>query len=400
MRCRICNSENLESVIDLGQQPWANDFIKKEHIGEEPFYPLRVVYCHDCHAAQLDYTVKKEVMFGNHTYLTGATKTTSEHFKRVAQRVDEEFFSNRKDKSVLDIGSNDGTQLLHYQNMGYKALGVESSKITAEIANKAGVNTINEFFNLETVKKIDSKFDVINAAGVFYHLEEIHSVCEGIKEALKEDGVFVVHFIYMKDIFEHMTFDQIYHEHLLYYTLETIGKLLNLHGLEMFDAYHSGSHGGTIIGYVGHKGTRQASERLCKMQQAEQESNCNSIKAYRDFNQKIEILKSKTLNYLQEQKKLGKRIFGLGSPLKGNTLLNHFGIGTDILDCLAETNPLRDGLYSPGQHIPIVLQKDLKENPDIYFVLAWNFKNEILERNADLIKEGVEFYFPVDVDNY
>src|SRR5579862_5107580 len=198
MLCRVCDSTDLDLAIDLGKQPWANNFLREDQIGKELYYPLRVVYCQRCSAAQLDTTVPKEVMFGDHTYLSGMTKSLSEHFKAIAQEVDGRFFSTLKQKTALDIGSNDGTQLKHYQALGYDAVGVESSRTIARIANDAGVPTVNEFFNLDLVKKLGRKFEVINASGVFFHLEELHSVCEGIREALSENGVFLVQFLYMK----------------------------------------------------------------------------------------------------------------------------------------------------------------------------------------------------------
>ena len=254
--CRVCDSTALEPAIDLGFQPWCNNFLKKEEVGTESYYPLRVVYCHACATPQLDYTVPKEVMFGDHTYLSGVTKSLSEHFRAVAENVDARFFSGVKGKSVLDIGSNDGTQLKHFKALGYQVLGVESAKTPAQMANDAGIETLNEFFNLDLVRRLGRKFHVINAAGVFFHLEELHAATEGIREALREDGIFVVQFLYLKRIVENLAFDQIYHEHLLYYNLQTIEVLLNRHGLAMFDAYLSPIHGGSIIGFVTHRGKR------------------------------------------------------------------------------------------------------------------------------------------------
>ena len=396
MQCRVCDSTNLELAIDLGSQPWCNHFLKPEEVGKEPYYPLRVIYCHDCATVQLDYTVKKEVMFGDHTYLSGVTKSLSQHFKNVAEEIDETFFKNTVDKSVLDIGSNDGTQLKHFQALGYDVLGVESSIKTAKIANDAGVPTLNEFFNLEIVQKLDRQFHVINAAGVFFHLEELHSVTEGIKAALREDGVFVVQFLYMKRIVENLAFDQIYHEHLLYYNLKTIEVLLNRHGLSMFDAYLSPIHGGSIIGFVTHKETQEPSDRLLEMREAEVTEKSNEFATYLDFAKRIEQMKIENLAYLSQAKAAGKTIWGFGAPVKGNTLLNYFGIGTQYLDYLVEKNELRRGLSSPGMHIPLVIEGELENLPDIYYVLAWNFKREILANNQALIDQGVEFYFPVN----
>lgn len=396
MICRVCDSTDLVPVIDLGMQPWCNHFLKKEEVGREPFYPLKVMYCNACTTAQLDYTVKKEVMFGDHTYLSGVTKSLSDHFKTIAEEADERFFKGRNEKSVLDIGSNDGTQLKHYKALGYDVLGVESSRTTARIANDAGINTLNDFFNLDVARQLGRRFDIINASGVFFHLEELHSVTEGIRQGLSENGVFIVQFLYMKRIMENLAFDQIYHEHLLYYNLSTIEALLNRHGLAMFDAYLAPIHGGSIIGFVAHKGSKEPSARLKEMRQAEQRDGCNELSAYLDFYERIKLMKAENLAYLDKAKREGKTVFGMGAPVKGNTLLNYFGVGTDYIKYLVEKNELRRGLYSPGMHIPIVIEKELTELPDIYYVLAWNFKKEILANNRHLIEKGVEFYFPVN----
>lgn len=394
--CRICDSRRLEPVIDLGRQPWCNHFLKPEEVGKEPVYPLRVVYCHDCSTAQLDYTVKKETMFGDHTYLSGVTRSLSEHFRQIAQEVDRRFVGAKNDKSVLDIGSNDGTQLKHYRHLGYDVLGVESSKTTARLATESGINTLNEFFNLEVARRIQSKFDVINAAGVFFHLEELHSVTDGIRELLADDGVFVVQFLYMKRIMENVAFDQIYHEHLLYYNLATIEVLLKRHGLTLFDAYVAPIHGGSVIGFVTHKGRRKVSERLAALMRAENDDGSNDVSAYRILAKRIERMKLDNLAFLDNARRARRHCYGMGAPVKGNTLLNYFGIGTQYLECLVEKNELRRGLFSPGMHIPIRIEKDLTEPPDVYYVLAWNFKKEILANNRELMKRGVEFFFPVN----
>jgi SAM-dependent methyltransferase len=354
-----------------------------------------VVHCARCQTAQLDFTVRKEILFGDHTYLSGITKTLSAHFARVAREVDDSFMRERPVKSVLDIGSNDGTQLKHYKDLGYSVLGVESSKSTAEIANEQSIPTMQTFFNRDVARSLDRKFDVINASGVFFHLEELHSVTDGIRDSLKDDGVFVVQFLYMKQIVENLAFDQIYHEHLLYYNLATIHALLARHGLEMFDCYLSPIHGGSIIGFVTHRGKRQLSRRFQTMLADERLSKANDLETYRRFAQMILQKKEQNLEFLKSQHAMSRQVFGYGAPVKGNTLLNYFGIGPDLIECLVEKNPLRKGLVSPGMHIPVVLEDEI-EPPNTYYVLAWNFKEEILRNNRDLIETGVTFYFPVE----
>jgi len=208
--------------------------------------------------------------------------------------------------------------------------------------------------------------------------------------------VFVVQFLYMKSIMENLAFDQIYHEHLLYYTLETIEVLLERHGLAMFDARLEPIHGGTIVGYVARRGERAPSARLRALRAAEARDGTNTLEAYREFARRIERMKAENLEYLARARRAGKRIFGFGAPVKGNTLLNYFGIGPETIECLVEKNELRRGLYSPGMHIPIAIESELKALPDIYYVLAWNFKKEILANNRALLERGVEFYFPVN----
>jgi SAM-dependent methyltransferase len=401
MNCRVCESQNLDLVIDLGLQPWCNNFLKKEDVGSEPYYPLRVLFCNDCCTTQLDYTVTKEIMFGDHTYLSGVTKSLSAHFEKIAIEADKMFCKDLTDKTVLDIGSNDGTQLQHFKKLGYNVIGVESSKTTAKMANDAGVYTINEYFNNELVQNynLNNKIDLINAAGVFFHLEELHSVTKGIKSALKEDGVFIVQFLYMKNIVENNAFDQIYHEHLLYYTLKTIETLLNRHNLSMFDAYVDEIHGGSVVGYISHKNKKIPTERLTKLREDEDKLKMNEKDTYLLFNERIKQMKIDNIAFLQNAKNNNKIIYGMGAPVKGNTMLNYFGIGTDYIDYLVEKNQLRKGLYSPGMHIPIVMEDEIKEFPDIYYVFAWNFKKEILANNKNLIESGIEFYFPVNPNN-
>jgi 2-polyprenyl-3-methyl-5-hydroxy-6-metoxy-1,4-benzoquinol methylase len=398
VNCRICGSSDMAPAVDLGLQPWCNHFLREEEIGKEPFYPLRVMYCRSCGLAQLDFTVPKEVMFREHTYLSGTTRSLSQHFQEVAAEVSRRFFDSVPDRSALDIGSNDGTQLKHFKQMGYSVLGIEPCRPIARIARNAGIDTVDEFFNLALAQQMGRKFHIINAAGVFFHLEELHSAAEGVREALRPDGVFVVQFLYMKRIVENLAFDQIYHEHLLYYTLHTLERLLNMHGLASFDAYLAPIHGGSMICFAAHQGARPPTRRLQVLRQAEQKARSNELSTYLEFARRIIRMKQENLAYLDAAKRGGKRIFGFGAPAKGNTLLNHFGIGTQYLDCLVEKNDLRKGLYSPGMHIPIVLEGELTAPPDVYYVLAWNFKQEILANNRHLLEQGVEFYFPINPD--
>ncbi len=398
IKCRICSNKNLTEVIDLGDQPWGNNFLTKAQVGKEEYYPLKLLFCNDCTCVQLNHTVSKEIMFTEHTYLSGMTKTLDMHFKNLASIIDARFFSDREDKSILDIGSNDGTQLQHYKDLGYEVLGVESSPNISKLANDNGIQTANCFFNEEFIEESGVKFDLINASGVFFHLEELHSVTRGVHQGLKEDGVFVVQFIYLKEMINNLAFDQIYHEHLLYYTFTTLNTLLNLHGLEIFDGEVLPIHGGSGIAYIAKKNNRKISKNFKQILEDEIKAKMGEIQTYYNFQKQIQALKLKNLEYLNLAKQSGKKIVGMGAPVKGNTLLNYFQINDNYLDCLVEINPLRKGLFSPGSHLEVIMEDELEDIPDIYYVLAWNFREEILKNNENLIKNGVEFYFPIITD--
>jgi SAM-dependent methyltransferase len=396
MNCRVCDSQDLVPAVDLGIQPWANHFLKPEEVGLEPTYPLKVVLCRQCGTAQLDYTVPKETMFADHTYLSGTTTTLSDHFRAVAHEIDQKYFSGRREKAMLDIGSNDGTQLRHYKDLGYDILGVEPAKLPSDIANAAGLTTLRAFFNLDTARQINREFDVINASGVFFHLEELHSVTDGVRLCLAPDGVFLIQFLYMKRIVENDAFDQIYHEHLLYYNVRTLDVLLRRHGLSLFDAVLSPIHGGSIIAHACHKDRIAPTAHLQKLMDEEDALGANKLPWYEEFSKRIALRKEENLAFLKSCRDEGKRVFGLGAPVKGNTLLNFYGIGPDLIECLTERNPHRRGLFAPGSHIPVRIEDEFHDRPDVYYVLAWNFKKEILARYADLIALGTEFYFPVN----
>jgi 2-polyprenyl-3-methyl-5-hydroxy-6-metoxy-1,4-benzoquinol methylase len=397
MNCRVCSTEGLlELVLDLGHQPWGNNFLTKEQLGHEAKYPLRLVWCSKCKTSQLDHTVSKKIMFSNHTYLSGTTQTLKNHFEVLAKRVKKEYFSQIDNPKILDIGSNDGTQLSYYRDLNFEVLGVESSNNLVQIALENGIKTVHNYFDLNFALSLDYKFDLINASGVFFHLEDLHSACEAIKILLDKNGIFLVQFIYMQEMQKNSSFDQIYHEHLLYYNLETINYLLNIYDLELFDAFLSPIHGGSVIGFVGHKNTKPISNNLKTMIKQEKNLKSNEISTYLQFAQSISGIKNKTTEWVSKLMNNEKKIMGLGAPVKGNTLLNYFGFDSKILSGLLERNTSRRGLYAPGSHIPIIIEDELDYFPDAYLVLAWNFKTEILERHKKEVQMGTDFFFPID----
>jgi len=401
-KCRGCFSEEIETVIDLGVQPWGNDFRHKDFKGVIPTYPLAIDFCHRCALLSLNYTVPKEVMFSDHTYLSGVTKTLTDYFHETSLESLKILSDGRRKQSkkikVLDIGSNDGAQLEQFKRLGCEVMGVESSHNIAIIAQNKGIPTINAYFNNALVESIDERFDLINASGVFFHLEELHSAIKAIKRLLLEKGLFVVQFIYLKKLIENGCFDQIHHEHLVYYLFTTLNGLLEPYGLEIFDGELKDIHGGSGVAYIGYQGKRKISTRLLNLYAEEKDCGFLTIEIYQRFMADIEIFKRENREYIEKQISKGKVIYGMGAPVKGNTLLNYLGYSTREIKCLVEINPLRKDRVAPVSGIPVLLEDQLEAQPDLYYCLAWNFKKSILTNYNHLKESGTEFYFPFNYE--
>lgn len=394
MVCRSCNSEKLISILDLGKQPWCNNFLNENQIKKEILYPLELFFCENCELLQLGHTVEKEIMFGDHTYLSGMTKTLKKHFYNLAKENKEQF-NIQKNDLIVDIGGNDGTQLLEYKNNDlHNVLNIECAKTISKISMDNGIKTLNEYFNEELVKNKIGKNTVklYNASGVFFHLEELHSVIKGIKYSLREDGVLIVQFMYAGSMVENLNFDTIYHEHLCYYTIRSLQNLLTPYQLEIFDAYYSEIHSGSIIAKITHKNIADSLKTSRFFDTLEKDKKYD-LKSFFDFSEKIRNKKDSLKIVLKKLKKQNKKIYAYGAPAKGNTLLNYFGVNKEVIDKAVEINELKIGKYLPGSHIPVV-KESIYDIPDYYLLLSHNFIDEIINNNKQLIEQGVKFIVP------
>jgi hypothetical protein len=396
MACRCCGSRQVELVIDLGDQPHCNRLVPPgAPAGAEPNYPLRVGFCRACTMVQIDHTIPKESMFTDYPYVSGTTKTLPAHFRATAERIAAAYDVSSKDL-VVDIGSNDGTWLKQWEFSGARVLGVEAASNVAKLAQDAGVPTWNRFFNAECCRDILAEHGpakIITASGVFFHLEELHSVVEGISLLLSQDGVFVVQAIYLGGMVENTAFDQVYHEHLCYYTLKSLSALLEQHGLEVFDANLVNIHGGSIEAHVARKGTRPVGPSVRAMQAVEQEKGFGEIGTYRKFAHDVLDLRTRLVALLEGYKAAGKSVSAYGAPAKGATLLNSFGIGVDLVQKAVEKNPMKVGLAIPGVRIPIESEEGAR--PDAYLVLAWNFIEEFIAKEKAYLAGGGELIVPI-----
>jgi len=399
MACRCCGAHAVELVLDLGDQPHCNRLVRPDApAGADPAYPLRLGFCRECTMAQIDHTIPKENMFSDYPYVSGTTKTLPAHFAATSKRV-ADAYGLRPDDLVVDVGSNDGTWLKQYAPYGCRVLGVEAAGNVAQLALDAGVPTWSRFFNEACARDILAEMGpakLVTAAGVFFHLEELHSVVRGIAALLADDGVFVVQAIYLGGMVENTAFDQIYHEHLCYYTLRSLSALLAQHGLEIFEAGLVPIHGGTIEAHIARQGARPVGVSVRRMQAAEADKGFGEIATYQRFAANVEVLRERLLALLGAYAQAGKSVWAYGAPAKGATLLNSFGIGPALVQQAVERNAMKVGLAIPGVRIPIVEER-ADSAPDAYLVLAWNFLDEFLSNPANkaFMAAGGEFIAPV-----
>ncbi|OGG93479.1 MAG: hypothetical protein A2527_01705 [Candidatus Lambdaproteobacteria bacterium RIFOXYD2_FULL_50_16] len=395
-KCRSCGAENLVLVLDLGKQPWGNHFVPIEEFTGHPTYPLEAYFCEACTMVQIGYTVPKELMFTSHNYVSGTTRSLKIHFEKIGEDILKRAAFGPTDY-ILDIGGNDGTFLEYFHRLGKRVLNVDSGVKQAKLSNDKGIECRNQFFNLESAQAILAERGqalVIHGSGVFFHLEELHSVFEGIKVLLAPKGMVVAEFIYLPEMVHNNAFDQIYHEHLLYYSLKSFGYLLAQHGLEIYDAQLMPIHGGSCIAYIGHQGGHAKTEALAAMIQAEQAGKFDQVETYLEFAKRVATLKNQMTEMIEGLKAEGKSIQALGAPVKGSTIINYCGLDESVIDCAVEINPMKCGTYVPGTRIPVYHQ-DQTPAPDVYLMLSWNFKTEILEKLKDFRANGGQVLMPI-----
>ena len=396
-RCRVCLGENLKQVLDLGDQPHCNSLLQPASLDQqEANYPLRLWFCEDCTTVQIDYTVAKETMFREYVYVSGTTQTLREHFKESTRRLVSRVGLKTGDL-VVDIGSNDGTWVKCYKEYGVHAIGVEPAQNLAERANDDGAETINHFFNASVAAQISDtrgQPKLVTAAGVFFHLEELHSATEGVANLIGDDGVFCVQAIYLGEILRNTEFDNIYHEHLTYWTVRSISELFARHDLEVFAVDLLPIHGGSLELLVAKKGTRVIEDSVQKFLDAEAVAGYYNIDTYYAFADQVWRIRDELLRILNDFKSRGKKVFAFGAPAKGATMLNSFGITTDLIPISVERNPLKIGKVIPGARIPIE-DEDSAGEPDAYLILPWNFLGEFLKKKKDYILSGGSFIVPV-----
>lgn len=386
--------------LSLGKTPLANSFLSKRDLNrEEKYFPLDTCFCPKCKLVQLTYVVDPKIMFKHYVYVTSTSNTFIKHFTIMADDISNRF--NLTEKSlVVDIGSNDGLLLKGFKKNGAQIIGVEPAANIAEIAEKNGIKTINSFFDGEVVNKIigvEGLADIVTANNVFAHINDIHEFTKNVKSLLKRNGIFIIEVQYLIDTIEKMTFDNIYHEHLSYFTLTSLINFFKKNGMEVFDAKRVDSHGGSIRVFIKKsEDNLKIEQEIGKILQYEKNLGVDNLELYTDFGDKVYKVKNRLVKYIQDIKNDGKSIAAYGAPAKSTTLLNFCGIGKDYIEYIVDENELKHGLFAPGNHIPVVSPEMFdKKRPDYILILAWNFAKEILIKTEKYAEVGVKFIIPL-----
>ena len=390
--CRVCGSKDLKEVISLGMSPLANSLLKDKN-EKDNLYPLELNFCPNCSNCQLSFTVPAKHMFDNYLYVSSTNQTFRNHFSSMADKFIKEFNLN-KESFLLDIGSNDGVFLHPLKEKGIKILGVDPAENLVSLANSKGLETLHGYFDEKIANKVielKGKADIVTAFNVFAHADDLKSLAYNAFKVLKKDGIFIIEVQYLLDTLKDVTFDNIYHEHVNYWSVTSLKEFCRLNNLGLIRVEHIETHGGSIRVYIGNK-TKKIDSSVEIFLNKEKEFEISDFNTYQKFANNIKDLKSKVLKTVLKIKSEGKSIVGYGSPAKATTVLNYYGISHEEIDYIIEDNELKHNYFLPGMKIPIRSKKDaLNIKPDYILVLAWNFLDDIKLNNPDLVNSGCKF---------
>lgn len=375
--CRVCQSPNIEQVLDLGKQPFANSLLRSLD-EKEKFYPLSISWCPNCRLVQLNETAEPTDLFSNYVWVTSTSKVALEHAKNFYREI---LFRTQKLKGsyVLEVASNDGAFLKPFVENDYKVLGVDPAENIVDMAIADGIPTKCKFFGARAAHEIVEEFGqarVIIARNVLPHVANLHDFVEGLRLCLEEDGLLVVEFHYARIICEGLHYDSIYHEHLCYFTLKSIERLLNQFHLFVTDIKESPISGGSLILYIGKK--KKESPIVQSYRDSEEAAKVNELSNWQNFAERAHSHREQLLKILADITEKTGPVVGYGASARSSTLLNFCGIDTRLVSMIADQNPLKQRHYTAGVHIPITSPEDLmKQKPEYVLLLAWNFADEI-----------------------
>ena len=395
LECRSCRSQDIAPVLSFGDQPLANRLLDTGGLSkDEPTFPLSVVVCRCCWLLQLEETVAPEMLFNDYAYASSTVIGFQSHFDELALALKNRL-NLRPGSLVVEPGSNDGILQRPLYNLGIRAVGVEPAENLCIRARTEGFETINGFFGPQVVSELgEESADAVVACNVFAHNPEIHSFTENVARLLRPGGSFVIEVSHVGDMIRDLTWDSIYFEHVFYWSLTSMSRLLSDHCLNVTNVDHIQTHGGSFRIWA----TRQhhgESPEVVRWLKGEAEAGLQDYSTYTRFALEVVEFQERFAQRIREMVALGRRIVGYGSPAKATTLLNSCGLTGDEIKYIIDDSPLKQGRFLPGLRIPIVGPERLASDPpDVLLVLAWNYADQIREKTQHL---GVEYLVPTEV---
>jgi 2-polyprenyl-3-methyl-5-hydroxy-6-metoxy-1,4-benzoquinol methylase len=390
--CRFCSSPLNEVFADLGVSPLANSYLREEQLSNmEPHYPLKAWVCGSCMLVQLEEFESPAGIFSDYAYFSSFSTSWLAHAERYVQEMITRFGFHSKSQ-VIEIASNDGYLLQYFHAAGVPVLGIEPAANVAQAAIAKGIPSRSVFFGRDTARELEA--DLLIGNNVYAHVPDLHSFTEGLKIALKPDGLITLEFPHLLRLMDEAQFDTIYHEHFSYLSLMTVQKVFARHGLIVFDVEELSTHGGSLRIYGQHAGNtkREVTSRVEALLAQERVAGLDHLDAYRSFAEKVKRVKCDVLQFLINARREGKTVAGYGAPAKGNTLLNYCGIGPELLSFTVDRSPHKQGHYLPGTRIPIRGPETIGQaRPDYVLILPWNLKDEITEQMKEIRSWGGRF---------
>ena len=399
--CRFCGHPLHHPFVDLGMSPLCQKHVTPERLNHmEPFYPLHTWVCSSCFLVQLEEYVAPPDIFEDYQYFSSFSESWVEHAKRYCDMAIQRFELGPR-SLVMEIASNDGYLLQHLVQRGIPCRGIEPAANVAQAAISRGVPTTTAFFGHETANDLVAKYgkaDLIIGKNVLAHVPDLNDFVKGLRELVAPGGAVTLEFPHLQRLIEGNQFDTIYHEHFSYFSFSTLVKILQSHGLTIFDVEELPTHGGSLRVFAkpaeNAETTVEASVR--RLLEREDRLGYLHLKTYSAFTDKVRETKRKLLEFLIDAKRDGKTVVGYGAPGKGNTLLNYCGVRTDFLDYTVDRSPHKQGNFTPGTRIPIHPPEMIeKTKPDYVLILPWNLKDEIVRQMAHIGDWGGRFVVPI-----
>jgi hypothetical protein len=405
LHCRLCESDRLIGVLDLGATPPCERFLTTEELDlPEPTFPLHLRLCEDCLLLQIPALITPEDIFAENACFSSSSETSAQHAQDfVDQAVNRLFLES--ESFVVEVGSNDGYLLRHVVGTGIPCLGIEPSVNVGAAARDRGVPTLSAFLDervARTVRAEHGPADLVIVNNVYAHVPDLLDFTQALRGLVADEGWVAIEVHHALSLVSQAQFDTIHHEHFQYFTLLSATRALATAGLAVVDVEQLATHGGSIR--IWARPTRIAappSQRVTSLLRVEKAAALHRVDGYLQLRPRTEALRHNLLRFLLQCRGDGKRVVGYGAPGKGNTLLNYCGIRSDLLEYIVDRNPYKHGRFTPGMRIPIYDPGLLaKDRPDVVLALPWNLETELTDQLSYIPDWGGQLVFPLPTLHY